>query len=90
MAADDPMMRVRLPPALKERIAEASKASGRSMNAEIVQRLEYSFHVEAMRDFQLAANSGELRQLIRMIVSEVGATKTPPAEPNAKKPSRKP
>ena len=34
---------VRLPDGMRERIAEAAKASGRSMNAEIVARLQESF-----------------------------------------------
>jgi hypothetical protein len=43
MAADDPMMRVRLPLDLKGRIAASAKAANRSMNAEIVARIEASF-----------------------------------------------
>ncbi|MEY3774319.1 MAG: hypothetical protein RLZZ129_1099 [Verrucomicrobiota bacterium] len=34
---------VRMPDGLRDRIAEAAKASGRSMNSEIVHRLEGSF-----------------------------------------------
>ncbi len=36
-------MNLRFPPKLKARIEEAAKANGRSMNAEIVTRLENSF-----------------------------------------------
>lgn len=43
MAADDPMMRVRLPPELKARLVEASRGNNRSINAEIVHRLEKTF-----------------------------------------------
>lgn len=36
-------MMMRLPPGMREKIAEAAKDSGRSMNAEVVARLEQSF-----------------------------------------------
>ena len=38
---------VRLPDGMRDRIAEAAKANGRSMNAEIVHRLEQSFTQQA-------------------------------------------
>lgn len=38
---------VRFPDGMRDRIAEAAKASGRSMNAEIVNRLEASFMLDA-------------------------------------------
>lgn len=40
------MMRIRLPPELKDRIADAAKASGRSMNAEIVHTLSKAYPAE--------------------------------------------
>lgn len=40
MARLDPQIKLRLPPALKQHILDASKVNGRSMNAEIVARLE--------------------------------------------------
>lgn len=39
----DPQYKLRLPPELKERIAESAKSLNRSMNADIVARLEKSF-----------------------------------------------
>lgn len=45
MARDDPMMRFRAPADLKARIEEAAAKNGRSLNAEIVHRLEESFEV---------------------------------------------
>lgn len=42
----DPQYKMRLPPELKERIAESAKAHNRSMNADIVSRLEQSFEAE--------------------------------------------
>jgi hypothetical protein len=43
MSREDPQMKIRLPADLKDRIEEMSKQAGRSMNAEIVARLEASF-----------------------------------------------
>lgn len=43
MSREDPQMKIRLPADLKDQIEAASKQSGRSMNAEIVARLEGSF-----------------------------------------------
>lgn len=43
MSREDPQMKIRLPANLKDKIEEASKVGGRSMNAEIVSRLESSF-----------------------------------------------
>lgn len=42
MSREDPQMKIRLPADLKDQIEIASKNSGRSMNAEIVARLELS------------------------------------------------
>lgn len=43
MSREDPQLRIRLPIELKEKVEEAARANNRSMNAEIVQRLEGSF-----------------------------------------------
>ena len=37
---------VRLPEGMRDRIAEAAKANGRSMNSEVVARLEASFNMD--------------------------------------------
>ena len=42
MARTDPQFNVRMPADLKEKIEEAAKKNGRSMNAEIVYRLQRS------------------------------------------------
>lgn len=44
MSREDPQMKIRLPADLKDQIETASKNSGRSMNAEIVARLQDSFN----------------------------------------------
>lgn len=43
MSRDDPQFKLRLPPELRDRIEQAAKESKRSINAEIVSRLELSF-----------------------------------------------
>lgn len=43
VARDDPQFRIRLPAGLKAQVEEAAIRNGRSLNAEIVQRLETSF-----------------------------------------------
>ncbi len=50
MARNDPEVRLRLPEDLKNHIAEGAKAAGRSMNAEIVARLDWSYRSEADPD----------------------------------------
>ena len=65
MAADDPMMRVRLPPELKARLVEAARSNNRSINAEIVQRLEVSFAEKAVvTEERLVAMYEELKRII--------------------------
>ncbi|HHT8226877.1 TPA: Arc family DNA-binding protein [Citrobacter braakii] len=46
MSREDPQLRIRLPIELKEKIEETAKANNRSMNAEIVKRLDSSFMSE--------------------------------------------
>ncbi|MFT8711442.1 Arc family DNA-binding protein [Komagataeibacter rhaeticus] len=50
MAAHDPHFKVRMPPALKDRIEKAARESNRSMTAEIVHRLEESFKENLRRE----------------------------------------
>lgn len=46
MSREDPQFKLRMTEALRDRIAESAKANGRSMNAELIARLEMSFDVE--------------------------------------------
>ncbi len=46
MAADDPYFRLRVPEALKARIMQSAAENNRSMTAEILSRLEWSFEIE--------------------------------------------
>lgn len=46
MAVDDPHFRLRIPEALKKRVTEAATKNHRSINAEIVSRLESTFVID--------------------------------------------
>lgn len=57
MSREDPQMKIRLPADLKDQIEAAAKAAGRSMNAEIVARLENALVSQpAVSDVQLMVN----------------------------------
>ncbi|GLX62321.1 Rha family transcriptional regulator [Proteus vulgaris] len=55
MSREDPQLRIRLPIELKEKVEVTAKENGRSMNAEIVQRLELSFLSEINADDLISA-----------------------------------
>ncbi|CNI02408.1 Rha family transcriptional regulator [Yersinia frederiksenii] len=55
MSREDPQLRIRLPIELKEKIEESAKTNNRSMNAEIVQRLDMSFFNETSTDELISA-----------------------------------
>ncbi|MEM5371372.1 Arc family DNA-binding protein [Paraburkholderia azotifigens] len=47
MARSDPQVNIRMPPELKEKLEAASGESNRSLNGEIIARLERSFEKAA-------------------------------------------
>lgn len=47
MTREDPQMKLRLPVELKDRLTALAERNGRSLNAEVVQRLENSLEGEA-------------------------------------------
>lgn len=59
MKRTDPMMKIRLPPGLKEWIASAAEMNRRSQNAEIVFRLEASKAAELTARPESAATEEE-------------------------------
>lgn len=64
MSREDPQMKIRLPADLKDQIEAASKQSGRSMNSEIVARLDESFQAPMRAEeqaFQEGFESASLR-----------------------------
>lgn len=56
MKPTDPQYKLRLPQDLKDRIEASSKMSGRSMNAEIVARLQASYRATDCADPALACS----------------------------------
>jgi hypothetical protein len=72
MAREDPQLKLRLSAELKARVEEAAQHAGRSLNAEIVHRLERSFVV----DEQLAIPLLEtLADAIEKIISDRAGSK---------------
>lgn len=57
MSREDPQLRIRLPIELKEKIEESARVSNRSMNAEIVQRLDASYLNEIPEDEIISAEA---------------------------------
>lgn len=60
---------LRLPDGMRDRIAAAAKASGRSMNAEIVARLHTAFQIEQVRNADEKFD-GPFREMVRNILRE--------------------
>lgn len=60
---------LRMPDGMRDRIAEAAKVNGRSMNAEIVHRLSESFAETAMQPQALRELRGILASLLKEIDS---------------------
>ena len=66
MARTDPQFNVRMPADLKEKIDEAAKENGRSMNAEIVYRLQKSIEEDQ-------AETGGIQQMeFRIVDPSIG------------------
>lgn len=60
MARNDPEFRLRLPEGLKTKIEEMAKNSQRSINAEIVARLEQSFSISQFDPERVAKDIEDL------------------------------
>ncbi|EMZ3532588.1 Arc family DNA-binding protein [Enterobacter hormaechei] len=71
MSREDPQLRIRLPVELKEKIEDSAKANNRSMNAEIVQRLDGSFLAEVSDDEVISAE--EAIQIVSKARDELSA-----------------
>lgn len=74
MSREDPQFKLRMSDGMRDQIAEAAKANNRSMNAEIVARLEASFpsledKIRDARKAELAA----IREQIKTIVEGIHA-----------------
>lgn len=64
---------VRFPDGMRDRIAEAAKAGGRSMNSEIVLRLEKSLNADL--DGAIVVNAAGLQSIVEDILSRMAITK---------------
>ncbi|TDX14656.1 Arc-like DNA binding dprotein [Buttiauxella sp. BIGb0552] len=71
MSREDPQLRIRLPVELKEKVEEAAKANGRSINAEIVHRLDVSFLKDIPTDQLISAK--EAIQIVSKAKDELSA-----------------
>lgn len=81
-----PKFIIRLPEGMRDRIAGAAKANGRSMNAEIVQRLEDSFArqaVDAVADVN--AMIREIREEMARLAEMAPARRAPPPTPKRRR-----
>ncbi|MFX9712879.1 Arc family DNA-binding protein [Acinetobacter baumannii] len=73
--------KLRMPPELKQKIAESAKAYNRSMNADIVARLERSFELESDLS-PLNMPPEELKRRLQNAKTELYSHKTTPNELN--------
>ncbi|WP_310067873.1 Arc family DNA-binding protein [Paraburkholderia caledonica] len=60
MTREDPQMKLRLPPDLKDRLTEAATANNRSLNAEVVSRLQESFSNHTGRSGRVSEHALDL------------------------------
>ncbi|WP_199183803.1 Arc family DNA-binding protein [Novosphingobium sp. HII-3] len=66
MSREDAQMKIRLPADLRDAIVASADAAKRSLNAEIVARLESSFEFEALGPAQLEVLDEVIRKLDRL------------------------
>lgn len=71
---------VRLPDGMRERLRDAADANNRSMNAEIVARLEHSFEAPMVDRAVIDALAQEMLSEVRKQLAQAGI------EPSSKKP----
>ena len=65
MSREDPQFKLRLPPELRAKSEHAAKAAGRSLNAELVARIETSFLADGHYDLMDAKRARELALMAR-------------------------
>ncbi|BAT57557.1 Arc-like DNA binding domain protein [Variibacter gotjawalensis] len=69
----DPQMKLRLPRTLKNRVEAAAKLNSRSLNGEIVARLENAFREEDRLAGETAATLPEVEFVVREHVLEIAS-----------------
>ncbi len=78
MSRTDPQFKLRMPPALRARVEQAAKASMRSLNTELVFRVEQSFEgAEVAR----VLSSNPIHALLTFLEGYLLQTAQPPSEP---------
>lgn len=81
MARIDPKFMLRLPEDLRDRVKEHAATNNRSMNAEIIARLEASFEAPSREEFELTKKWAQeflreaLDSAVEQIVAETGLSK---------------
>ncbi|ENU4100415.1 Arc family DNA-binding protein [Pseudomonas aeruginosa] len=71
MSREDPQFKLRMTPELRAQAEQAAKASGRSLNAELVARLESSFIAENATDRLITAERArELAMMARSAIPD--------------------
>lgn len=80
MTREDPQLKIRLPIGLKARIEAAARSASRTLNAEVVLRLEQSFGAESNRDAIRALVNEAIDERVRQEY-ERGVTVTIGGEP---------
>jgi Arc-like DNA binding domain len=76
---DTAHLNLRYPEALRRRLERAGKSNGRSLNSEIVHRLEQSFRLDDFQEQQDAINEGMLKIIgvIAEVVKHIPVPKGP-------------
>ena len=62
MARTDPQLNIRIPSELKDRLEEAATASGRSVTAELIHRIEVSLRADEITSTHVPAS--QLKQIL--------------------------
>lgn len=85
MAREDHQLKIRIPVEMKAQVEEASAANGRTMNAEILARLQVTFDIEAAAKAgfgrPVALSEAAIIKLVEKTVRQ--ALKAQKAEPEA-------
>lgn len=71
MARDDLHFRLRIPDDLKAKVAKEAIANHRSMTAEIIARLEASFHISDGEAARIALKTGNSEQLMNRLFDDL-------------------
>lgn len=71
MSREDPQLKVRLPLELKNKITESAESLGRSVNADVVARLERSFK-DDISSYEEALREAKLEFLLKELTVRMG------------------